>query len=84
MQTKRPESETFNAKRGTKHLLSVITGPTVTPTRKCASGAAIGFKTTIVMSNNVAPSILWLVCGGDGQAGGGGRARGGGLLCCVV
>lgn len=43
-------------------------------------GPAIGFKTTIVMSNNVAPSILWLVCGGAGEEGGAGRARGGGLI----
>lgn len=40
-------------------------------------GPAIGFKTSIVMSNNVAPSILWLVCGGDGKVGGAGRALGG-------
>lgn len=40
-------------------------------------GPAIGFKTSIVMSNNVAPSILWLVCGGDGEVGGAGRALGG-------
>lgn len=41
-------------------------------------GPAIGFKTTIVLSNNVAPSILRLVCGGDRE--GAGRARGRGLI----
>lgn len=33
--------------------------------------AMIGFKTTIVMSNNVAPSILWLVFAGTGVGAGG-------------
>lgn len=32
----------------------------------------IGFKTTIVTSNNVAPSILWLVFAGTAVGSGGG------------
>lgn len=73
-------------KRNIQHLLSVITGPS-TPTRKCARGRDWRFKTTIVMSNNVAPSILWLVCaGGVGAGWGGGLGVGsqsGGALWCV-
>lgn len=44
----------------------------------------MGFKTTIVTSNNVAPSILWLVSAMIGaRARGGGGGVGAGVLCAA-